>query len=510
MLFSRLKLQIAGTLLVLLTVAVLLSCVVIMAFWQKAALRTELEHARAVWTAALSAKSSGQPPSRFETSDELKLLCSATGNRCAGVVLSGGEHWLQTDIPDLRAKSLLLAKEAGASQREIIRIEGNPWGILSLKKKYLLIAEPLPSGVGEEPRAAVVIIALDSIYAAIFENRHALFVYLLVNVILLTVVGFFRLITLTVKPIERMVGMSTSYQDPDVLFFSGEQHRSEFGQLSMALNGMFYRIEADRVKLRRTVSSLETAHAELLQTQKEMVRTEKMVSVGRLSAGLAHEIGNPIGIVQGYIELLQQPDLDQADKQQFAQRALSELERVNKLIRQLLDYAGSSAHERSRVQLDQLFAGICQIVPLKKYSPPISVLRDIPADICIECDGESLRQVFLNCLFNALDAIEAKTGDYDRQIIITAEKVVEAEGGQATIHIKMTDNGLGIKEKDLDAIFDPFFTTKAHGKGTGLGLFVSHSIIDAHGGKIWLESIFGQGSTVHIQLPIFGAADQGK
>ena len=126
--------------------------------------------------------------------------------------------------------------------------------------------------------------------------------------------------------------MSESYHDSDALFFSGEQKRSEFGQLSMALNGMLYRIESDREKLRQTVTSLEAANATLVKTQKEMIRTEKIASVGRLSAGLAHEIGNPIGIVQGYVELLQQADLDPADKQQFAQRALSELDRINKLI----------------------------------------------------------------------------------------------------------------------------------------------------------------------------------
>jgi signal transduction histidine kinase len=388
------------------------------------------------------------------------------------------------------------------SQKEIIQIAGNPWGILSLEKKYLLIAEPFTSAFPDKRKAAVVVIELDSIYETIFHNKEAIFVYLLVNVILLTIVGFFRLIAITVKPIERMVRMSQSYHDPDVLFFSGEQKRSEFGQLSMALNGMLYRIESDRVQLRNSVTSLEIANSELLKTQKEMIRTEKIASVGRLSAGLAHEIGNPIGIVQGYVELLQQPDLDQVEKQQFAQRALSELDRVNKLIRQLLDYAGSSSHEMSITNLRQLIEGVCEMVVFKKKNHLISLIKDIPADIFIECDGESLRQVFLNCLLNALDGLESKIGDFEQQIIIKAERGVEGEAHQTDVHISMKDNGIGIEDKNLEAIFDPFFTTKDQGKGTGLGLFVSHSIIDAHGGKIWIESTFGKGSTVNIKLPI--------
>lgn len=508
MLFSGLKMQIAVTLAILLTFAVFLGNIVAIAFWHKAMVRSEVEHVRLLLGSVQSQHGKSQESNQAKKIEDLRALCGITSSRCVGVVLSGGEHWLKNDMPELQVKCEKLSQKSAVSQTEIVRFEGYPWGILSLNKRYLLIAEPLPSIATNKLKAAVVVIALDSIYESILENHKAIFVYWLFNVILLTVVGFFRLINITVKPIERMVRMSQSYHDPDVMFFSGEQKRSEFGQLSMALNGMLYRIESDRKKLRKTVSSLETANLQLLTTQKEMVRTEKIASVGRLSAGLAHEIGNPIGIVQGYVELLQQPDLGDIEKQQFGQRALSELERINKLIRQLLDYAGSSSREQSIVNLDQLFEGVCQIISIKKYNPPISLLREIPADIFIKCDGESLRQVFLNCLLNAFDTLESKTGDFERQVTITAEKVVESDRNQTNVYIRMDDNGTGIDEKDLGVIFDPFFTTKDPGKGTGLGLFVSHSIIEAHGGRIWIESTLGKGSTVHIEIPANTAVDQ--
>jgi len=88
--------------------------------------------------------------------------------------------------------------------------------------------------------------------------------------------------------------------------------------------------------------------------------------------------------------------------------------------------------------------------------------------------------------------------------------IVKCEGGQVNVHISMEDNGIGIKDRDIKAIFDPFFTTKNPGKGTGLGLFVSHSIIDAHGGKIWIDSTWGKGSTVHIYLPLYTKAVRGE
>lgn len=502
MLFSGLKMQIAGTMVVLLTLAVLLSSVVFVAFWQKGLVRAEIDHMRSFWGFALSNNCINQPSGNDISSDDLKTLCRYVGKHCAGVTLSGGEYWFKSDMSKIQEQCPELAQESAVSQEEIIRLEGKPWGFLSFENSYLLIAEPLPHTVDKKERSVVVVLELDSIYESLFDNHKAILVYLLVNVVLLTVIGFFRLIAVTVKPVERMVKMSESYQNSDTVLFGGGEKRSEFGQLSMSLNGMLCRIESDREKLRKTVASLEAANSQLLKTQKEMVRTEKLASVGMLSAGLAHEIGNPIGIVQGYVELLQQSDLGENDKQQFGQRALSELDRINKLIRQLLDYAGSSSQEMSLVNLDLLLKGVCQVVALKKYNPPVSLSRVVPVDIYIMCDGESLRQVFLNCLLNAFYALESKVGEFERHVLITAEKVVEAETEQANVYISVEDNGTGIKEKDLDVIFDPFFTTKDPGKGTGLGLFVSHSIIDAHGGKIWIESSLGLGSTVHITLPV--------
>ncbi|MGB3221279.1 MAG: ATP-binding protein [Desulforhopalus sp.] len=513
MLFSGLRVQIAVTLAVLLTLGILLGNVVIIAFLQKGAVRTEVEHARSVWQTALSNNGNRLNVNLLKSNDEfgtLKTLCGYTGKRCVGVLLSGGEFWLKNGLSELRTRGLQLAHESALSQKEIIRLDGNPWGVISIRDRYLFVAEPFQSSGSEELKSAVMVLTLDSIYESIFDNKKAIFVYLLVNVIVLTVVGFFRLIKITVRPIERMVRMSESYHDSDVWFFSGEQKRSELDQLSMALNAMLYRIESDREKLRKTVTSLENANSELLKTQKEMIRTEKIASVGRLSAGLAHEIGNPLGIAQGYVELLQQPGLEQAEKQQFAERALSELDRVNRLIRQLLDYAGTSSHETSMINLHRLFEEICQIVTIKKYNPPITLFIDIPPDIFIKCDGESLRQVFLNCLLNALDAIESKEGELEGQLTITVEKIVESENNQAKVYIRIKDNGIGIDQRDLDVIFDPFFTTKDPGKGTGLGLFVSHAIIDAHGGRIWINSTLSKGSTVYIDLPIYPDPDQGE
>ena len=286
MLFSGLKMQIVGTLAALLTLAMLLGSIVVIAFWQKGLVRSEVEHVRSVWGSALATNGSSMTASQLENPDYLKTLCGYTGHRCVGVVLSDGEHWLKSEMPELQEKFLKLAQESAVFQTEMIKLLGNPWDFIASEERYILIAEPFLSGVNKTKQSAVIVIVLDSIYESILKNHKTIFVYLLVNVILLTIVGFFRLVAITVKPIERMVRMSESYQTSDVLLFSGEQKRSELGQLSMALNSMLHQIELDRMQLRKSVASLETANSKLLKTQKEMIRTEKIASVGRLSAGL--------------------------------------------------------------------------------------------------------------------------------------------------------------------------------------------------------------------------------
>ena len=139
-------------------------------------------------------------------------------------------------------------------------------------------------------------------------------------------IGFFRMFKLVLKPNDRLVTISEKL-DPGagVPFFSGNAN-NEFSRLSLGLNRMISRIREDNKALDSTVVELEAANRELKRNEKEMVRTEKLASLGRLSAGLAHEIGNPLGIVQGYVDMLGTSELTDKEKQQFSKRANSELQ----------------------------------------------------------------------------------------------------------------------------------------------------------------------------------------
>ena len=265
---------------------------------------------------------------------------------------------------------------------------------------------------------------------------------------------------------------------------------------------MLSRIESDRRQLRASVASLEQANNQLIASQKEMVRAEKLAAVGRLSAGLAHEIGNPLGIVQGYLELLENNDLHREERHQFCQRSISELNRINKLVRQLLNLTRIPAGGDSLTPVYTILNDLVEILKTQKDMASVEILLQCEDNnIQAAIDGTALHQVVLNCLLNAVDAIKEKSSEAPGRIILSCETKI-ARDETPSLLISIQDNGAGIEEAHLENVFDPFFTTKEPGKGTGLGLSVSYAIIEAAGGRMWVESMKDEGTTMRIELPV--------
>lgn len=492
-----LKTHITATLVLLMLGAVLLGNVVAVIFWQRAMVRMELEHVEAILDTTLALESGGA-----DTISEINLaaLCRLIGKRCVGVLpydvngLGGGEHG------ELSGAITSSAKSAAYTQKRIITLTGSIWSGFLLHKRYMLVAEPVRSdggGIG----SVVLMVELGSIYENIRQDQKIIFVYLLVNVLLLTVVGFFRMANLVVRPIEQMIDITDNYQVADNLFFSTVREYGEFGRLNQALNNMLDRIESDKNILRETIQSLEDSNQELIKAHDEVVRAEKLASVGRLSAGFAHEIGNPITIVRGYIELLQGSDLSDEQKMQYGVKAFEELERINRMIRQLLDYARESTLELKPVLIDEeLLESILDIVHLEQERAHVRIQTKFDSGLVFVGSKEALRQVLLNCILNSIDAIQGHDMKVNQGIIEIAGSL-RKENEQADIYLEIKDNGVGISEDKLESVFDPFYSTKPTGKGTGLGLYVSHAIIEALGGRIWMESNDQGGATVCITLP---------
>jgi two-component system NtrC family sensor kinase len=251
--------------------------------------------------------------------------------------------------------------------------------------------------------------------------------------------------------------------------------------------------------LRAKVDEVERATVSLKEAQHRLIRSERLASVGRLAAGLAHEVGNPIAALLGLEDLLLEGGLDAAEQQDFLQRMRKETERINRILRDLLQFArpGESHEPTSAAQGDVAEA----VADTAALIAPQKAMRDVELELAVP-DGlpavalgpEQLMQLVLNLLLNAVDAL-----DGGGRVRVTAEP--SATGVQLVVE----DNGPGVVEAVRVRLFEPFVTTKEVGKGTGLGLAVCRGLVEAVGGSISLDARLPGGARFVVELPLASA-----
>jgi len=506
--FSGLTVSIAVTFVLVLCGSLALGLFVTVVFWQRSLIQAETE--RVVLTVHYFER---ELHDRFVEkggvdSSVLAELDAQSRFSLPGLAYYNGRS--TTYYPDVSASASLeqVVRSAGLTGQEIVTYRGSVWAALSPGRKSLIVAVPTGGG-GVRDSALAAEVELLPLYRQFRDEVRLVGAYVVINIIIFSVVGVFRLRSLVVKPIERMARVSESYTVSGGVPFVGDQAGSEFGRLSMALNSMVLRVELDRDELRRTVDSLAAANEELRQAQREMVQAEKFAAVGRLSAGLAHEIGNPLGIVQGYVELLRQPDLASDDRRQFAERALGELQRIDRLIRRLLDFARTKPRQHVLFRVLAVLDELQDMFSAQVRRAGIDLQVKIDGDDTVRGDRDGLKQVLLNCLLNSFDALEScgRKGD---GVVAVEVREWERTDGKRWVTIIVSDNGSGIDAADSSLVFEPFYTTKEPGKGTGLGLSVSQAIVEAHGGRMHIEGEKGQGATVTIELPAVGDGQVGQ
>ncbi len=497
-----LKVQLGLTLSVLLFISMSLFGLVLLVLWQRSEINNEtMTSARLLQMASSSLLSGTVTPGSNTFSaeacqlyEESDILCLQWKNETSDTIHSHGSCPAEPSLFPLLQEASLGRKTTSYS--------GTIWNGFFFTKKFFLIATPLQQE-GKTHGAIGLVHSLEKSTVPIRNVQKIFFAYLVINVLIFATIGFTRLVHLVIRPIERLAQLADSRTDlSDSSFFPGERW-GEFTKLSLSLNRLVSRIDADKQELRSTVQSLKGANEKLQKNHDEMLRAEKLASIGRLSAGLAHEIGNPLGIIQGYIDLLADNTLDEEERTVFSQKALHELNRINTLIRNLLDLSRTpTASTVATVEVHTLLMDILEAVRIRKTAVEIHYTTDLLAKSTrITSDSNGLRQVFLNCILNSIDAIEEQTdGDKGAICLTTANSV--SEENTNVILISFQDNGAGISKQHLEAIFDPFFTTKEVGKGTGLGLAVAHNFIKKSGGHLHVLSTPGQGTTVTITLPL--------
>ena len=229
---------------------------------------------------------------------------------------------------------------------------------------------------------------------------------------------------------------------------------------------------------------------EIKQLKKEIAQSQRLASLGSLAAGVAHEIRNPLSSIKGFATYFKERYRDNPDDSQTADIMVQEVDRLNRVIGQLLDYARPMTMNRRETAIQTVIQHALRMIESQAREKGVVIQTELQADVAaLLIDPDRIKQVFLNLYLNAIGAMEGG-GILSVALLSMTDR---------RIRIEVRDTGVGIDPKNLDRIFDPYFTTKS--SGTGLGLAIVQKIIEAHRGEIQVASTPGLGTTVSVILP---------
>jgi PAS domain S-box-containing protein len=237
--------------------------------------------------------------------------------------------------------------------------------------------------------------------------------------------------------------------------------------------------------------------------EQQLRQAEKLSALGKLVAGVAHELNNPLAVVMGYAQILSKHKALDEKVAKDLLKILHESERAAKIVRNLLTFARPHEPHWAVVDVNRLVDGALETREIQVQSANVQVQRRLAPDLpATKADADQIEQVLANLITNAIQALDNHLGK--RVVEVTTEKCGDK------IRIVVADSGPGIPLQILDRIFDPFFTTKGPGKGTGLGLSICYSIMEEHKGKIWVESEVGKGARFIAELPVVICQDSAN
>jgi two-component system, NtrC family, sensor histidine kinase HydH len=257
-----------------------------------------------------------------------------------------------------------------------------------------------------------------------------------------------------------------------------------------ALTGVLADVERkQRHKIEETVTKLAETYAQLQSSIEQLRRADRLSALGELSAGLAHEIRNPLGALEGAVQILQRSELPPPTRREFAEMAAKEVERLKVLLTHFLDFARPRPPRRTLMEPHLLLESVAHLASETARMANIHIRVEAADTARVAIDAEQIKQVLLNLVLNAVQAMPA-----GGQITLRSRQE------DRSVLLEVSDQGSGIPAEDLERIFDPFFTTRA--EGTGLGLSIAHQIVHGHGGEITAGNNLDCGATLSIVLPL--------
>jgi two-component system NtrC family sensor kinase len=409
-------------------------------------------------------------------------------------------------------------------------------GLLSAQYKKLVLYSPLwfrgriAGGIQME-------IPIGDVMRHLLESQKMILISILLDAIVLIIFGSFLLSRVLVTPLKELVQLTQKISEGDFSQKIEVHSKNEIGQLISSFNRMIDRLKENQQSLDDHLKSLESANRQLKQAQEELIRTEKLASIGRFAAGVAHEVGNPLGAILGYTSILQRGGIEREEEKDYLNRIEKEIERINRIVRELLDFSRPSKFEIREVNVNKVAENALSLLSYQKNFKNIQTLLNLQPNLpLIKGDESQLSQVLINIILNGIDAmpgggtLEIQSEEYlvedsfpirthrpypprrrgdpmesDYLHLRKADPIsvllTKFSKGDRLVRIRISDRGVGIKKEDLERIFDPFFTTKSPDKGTGLGLSISLRIVESMGGEIRVESEIGKGSNFELYFP---------
>jgi two-component system NtrC family sensor kinase len=407
------------------------------------------------------------PPDPDEQKDRGTVTVFQGDLRVAtNVKTDAGKRAVGTRLSDAVYDSVLVDGEIWAAPAFVV----NDW--------YITAYEPI-----RDPNDEIVGALYVGLLRAPFvrENNKLIagFVALVAVTSLICLVMMSFVARFVLKPIGKIVSMSRKVVAGDLSARVDIRPPGEFGLLCRAVDRMAEAVANRERELKTT-------------TSKQIGRSEKMASIGRLAAGVAHEINNPLTGVLTFAHLLRDKEHITVEDREDLDLIIRETSRAAEIVQRLLDFARERPPVAELLDLNDVIHRTVALIRAQKAFDNIQIIERFAEDLPeVMGDANQLQQVFLNLALNACGAM--KDG---------GELVFATKENDGCVYIDVVDVGCGIPPENLEKIFDPFFTTKPAGKGTGLGLSVSYGIVQRHGGRLDVVSVPDEGSTFSVVLPI--------
>jgi len=386
---------------------------------------------------------------------------------------------------------------------ELGRLIANPADVVIARgpaggAQQLVVVTPLKTTTAATSRARPSALVLISDLTATERRSQVLDNLLLlftgVILVLALVLGYVALGRLVIRPVQRLLRPVERVREGEfVLADPGSASSAEMVQLYDAFNRMSTQLAADRERIEAQLSELTLKNRELNTAQQQLVSHEKLATVGTLAAGVAHEIGNPIAVLQGYLEILSDGGIAPEQRATYIAAMNDAVRRISTIIRDLLDFARPIDESTQQSDAVTVIRTTAQLLEPQSRFKDVALVLELPQQpVQVAMNAGRLEQVLLNLLLNAADASPS-----DGTVTIG----LQAPEDGKEIQVVVTDQGPGIPSQVLRQMFDPFFTTKDPGEGTGLGLSICHNIVSSYGGRIYAEVPESGGTRFTVVVP---------